>query len=551
LRNNDSITIIPKFTDGSYAMEPPFVVDTFQTDCAVCKSLGPIIFTGFRPISHAGRCYREVRQRKDGRLQSVEMFLFEIIDNGRNLKANLYDPDSEDLGLILSALNRSFLSHKARKALKQEIRLLPPKTLHRFFSSSHKERWHLFSLLDQPEVKRLGEYHKRNVKNRITLKKPDWPKSQLEKYDYRIHRFALFVFYFRKDLYKMGKTRHYFGQNAPSPIDVHGLGRAKSARDLTIVHHIKSARMIKGKTRFSGIDFLGSGSERVVRLSLRVTVQTKILEVCASATPLFSPKSHRQSRIDPDIRSYCLQHFWNNIDRWETLSRLTPHIVKPLHMSRYVKKSGEPGANVVMEYGEESLDSRIDQGKCSDQDFYDLLEGLSAVHAGGYYALDIKSENIVYVGGKIKFIDVGSALPIGVQSSAFIMTNGYQPVEFVRNEYAPRTPAADLFALGIVFYRMLYEQEPSFCQAFTLMGPRKDLLLAFERFHQNFQPDTQDVMGCLIKKMLCGNPMARISAREALTALSGFKEGKKKSKTSKSSRKKKKRGHDELSISTS
>lgn len=495
-------------------MEVTYDSDLFQTNCRICQKNGPLTLHDFNLTSHEGSCSRQVRIREEGRLNTVHRSIFQIVSEDGCIHANLFEPDKDGLGLILNSLKGPFLSRESSKALKRAIRNLPEKCLHEFLGSRHEERVSLFALLDESEIDRLQDYHIQNIKNRITVSET-CDHATIERYSHQIHRFALFVFYFQNNLKKLKKGRYYFDQEAPSPIDIF----RRSTGDLAIVHHLKDCHQIKGKTRYFGTIPLGSGSENLVRLSLRVNLETKKMDFCATATPNFQSLKKHVAYGEELPREFWLARMAENVARWKILNVLTPHIVMPYYSSRYINKYGECKFNVVMEFGEENLESRILEGRCTVKDYLGLLEGLYILHERGYYSFDIKFENVLGVGGQLKYIDVGSAIAKGEDDGSHILTNSSRAPELL-DESASVTQATDVFALGIAMYMMKYRREPSFCPVFGLDESRKEMMQAFDQFHGSFHPKKKDAIGCVIKKMLHGDPRKRITANKAWRILS-------------------------------
>ena len=75
----------------------------------------------------------------------------------------------------------------------------------------------------------------------------------------------------------------------------------------------------------------------------------------------------------------------------------------------------------------------------------DVLTGLAQLHRHGLIHRDVKPGNIIYVNGRAKLADIGLVTTDG-EGRTFVGTEGYIPPE------GPGTPAADLYALGIVLY---------------------------------------------------------------------------------------------------
>ena len=74
-----------------------------------------------------------------------------------------------------------------------------------------------------------------------------------------------------------------------------------------------------------------------------------------------------------------------------------------------------------------------------------LAEALAFLHAEGLVHRDLKPSNVLFIGGQPKLGDIGLVSQIGGDQS-YVGTHGYIAPE------GPGTPAADLFALGLVLY---------------------------------------------------------------------------------------------------
>ncbi len=84
---------------------------------------------------------------------------------------------------------------------------------------------------------------------------------------------------------------------------------------------------------------------------------------------------------------------------------------------------------------------------------------LSHMHRHGYLHLDVKASNIMIVRGRPILIDVGSAQKIRTAAPTSINgTDDYMSPEQCLLQ--PLTPASDVFALGVVLFRMLSGEFP-------------------------------------------------------------------------------------------
>jgi WD40 repeat protein len=75
----------------------------------------------------------------------------------------------------------------------------------------------------------------------------------------------------------------------------------------------------------------------------------------------------------------------------------------------------------------------------------EIVSGLAQLHRQGLVHRDVKPGNIIYVQGRAKLADIG-LVSSGEEGRTFVGTEGYIPPE------GPGSPAADLYALGIVLY---------------------------------------------------------------------------------------------------
>jgi WD40 repeat protein len=83
----------------------------------------------------------------------------------------------------------------------------------------------------------------------------------------------------------------------------------------------------------------------------------------------------------------------------------------------------------------------------------DLVTGLSCLHRHGLVHRDVKPGNIIFVNGRAKLADIG-LVSTRNEGRTFVGTEGYIPPE------GPGSPAADLYALGMVLYEVATGQPP-------------------------------------------------------------------------------------------
>jgi WD40 repeat protein len=83
----------------------------------------------------------------------------------------------------------------------------------------------------------------------------------------------------------------------------------------------------------------------------------------------------------------------------------------------------------------------------------DLVAGLACLHRHGLVHRDVKPGNIIFVNGRAKLADIG-LVSTRNEGRTFVGTEGYIPPE------GPGSPAADLYALGMVLYEAATGQPP-------------------------------------------------------------------------------------------
>jgi WD40 repeat protein len=83
----------------------------------------------------------------------------------------------------------------------------------------------------------------------------------------------------------------------------------------------------------------------------------------------------------------------------------------------------------------------------------DVVSGLAQLHRHGLVHRDVKPGNIIYVHGRAKLADIG-LVAAGGEARTFVGTEGYIPPE------GPGSPAADLYALGVVLYQATTSYSP-------------------------------------------------------------------------------------------
>jgi serine/threonine-protein kinase len=188
---------------------------------------------------------------------------------------------------------------------------------------------------------------------------------------------------------------------------------------------------------------LGSGGMGKVykarQINLNRTVAIKIPSPQVLENPEFSGRFQREAHLCAQVGH--------------------PHIV-----SIYDVRPGPP-PYIVMEYVDgmpldQFLSEEATTGFVSDllEIIHQIAQGIDAAHAEGIVHRDIKPANIIITSGnqKVKIMDFGiaraSSMATLTVEGAMMGTPFYMSPEQVRGEEV--TPAADLYALGCVIYRL-------------------------------------------------------------------------------------------------
>src|SRR5688572_5952453 len=174
------------------------------------------------------------------------------------------------------------------------------------------------------------------------------------------------------------------------------------------------------------------------------------------------------------------------IQRYEPVSRSTDGLVHVLHVGRndaegyfyYVMEladstvplsdevsESDPGNAVafteltpLVAYVPRTLRSDLKQlGRLPVADCLrvalDVVSGLARLHERGLVHRDVKPGNIIFVEGRAKLADIG-LVSRESEGRTFVGTEGYIPPE------GPGSPAADLYALGMVLYEAVTGYPP-------------------------------------------------------------------------------------------
>jgi serine/threonine protein kinase len=160
-----------------------------------------------------------------------------------------------------------------------------------------------------------------------------------------------------------------------------------------------------------------------------------------------------------------------------------------------------------------------------------IVEGLVAIHACGLIHRDVKPDNVLLCGFAetevAKITDFGVARAQGLDATFGpqpIGTIGYAAPEQLGLLSAETTEATDVFALGVLLYRMLAADEYFRRIPFAQLAVRRDdgpdprpHLRDAPRLHPDFRraPHVVDVLDAAIRKATAVRPEARFSTARA------------------------------------
>ena len=125
---------------------------------------------------------------------------------------------------------------------------------------------------------------------------------------------------------------------------------------------------------------------------------------------------------------------------------------------------------------------------------WDIIQGLSFLHARGIVHRDITPYNIVSVGGTYKIIDFGLARPMSLTSECQtpnMVTFEWRPVEILRGEHTDAR--CDVWSLGVICMS-LYREECLFS------GSSRDVLQKYSELKFDYQESVYSRMVCDLEK---------------------------------------------------
>jgi tetratricopeptide (TPR) repeat protein len=199
----------------------------------------------------------------------------------------------------------------------------------------------------------------------------------------------------------------------------------------------------------------------------------------------------------------------------EAAARLSHPNVVTLHEAGHC----EHGPYLVLELLRgQTLAERLDQGPMPVREAVrigtEVARALAHAHGEGVVHRDLKPANVfVCADGQVKVLDFGLAHAFGRRRAAG-GTPAYMAPEQARG--APEDERTDVFALGVVMYRMLAGSLPFLDGGRSLTGPRRAVRLAVEEV---------PALGDLVARMLAKDPVDRPrDGGEVLAALEAFRQ---------------------------
>lgn len=150
----------------------------------------------------------------------------------------------------------------------------------------------------------------------------------------------------------------------------------------------------------------------------------------------------------------------------------------------------------------------------------DVLQALAYLHRRGIVHRDVKPANILVAQGEVKVLDFGLA----IEANSAKDTGGtlaYMAPEVLKG--APCSPAADLYAVGIITYEILVGAHPFYVNSITrllsdILEQNPDLQAIPEFDIPNIPKTATDDVRAIIGRLLAKNPAERYHDAETVIA---------------------------------
>ena len=226
-----------------------------------------------------------------------------------------------------------------------------------------------------------------------------------------------------------------------------------------------------------------------------------------------------------------------DLARRETEAHKRVATAHPKHLVQFIELLEDPrGVMLVSEFVKGvSLEQRLQaNGRPHDERaalgiVAATATALDQLHAAGLVHRDLKPANILMpTPGGLKLADFGLASLIGEQESLPLGTVRYMAPELLRGD--PPTPAADLYALGMIAYELLIGRD-HFNEVFkTVLRDQRNPAMRWMKWHTNprvtappltdLLPDAPPTLAELVARMMDKDPARRIrSAQDVVDAV--------------------------------
>jgi eukaryotic-like serine/threonine-protein kinase len=151
-----------------------------------------------------------------------------------------------------------------------------------------------------------------------------------------------------------------------------------------------------------------------------------------------------------------------------------------------------------------------------------VAAGLESLHGAGIVHRDLGPANIVLAGGRAYLIDLGSARRIGAMGTVHTLraSPGCLPPERLLGDSAC-SPAEDMWALGVLLYRMTAGRHPFEASSTGAMMNR--VLRCHPCSVRESRPNVPTALSLLILKLLAKHPESRPTVTDARRVLTRWR----------------------------
>jgi len=241
----------------------------------------------------------------------------------------------------------------------------------------------------------------------------------------------------------------------------------------------------------------------------------------------------RDLRLERDVAvkllAYDLQGDPVYLQRFEKEAKLSAQLRHPNLVEVFdVAVSSDDEQYLVMELLQgESLSARAARGPMPLDEFLALAQqiaaGIAVLHAAGVVHRDLSANNVMLVegGARVKVLDLGIAKAQNAQTltepGSFIGTLESMSPEQIRGDEVG--PPADVYALGILFYRMLTGAPPFAGEAATLIYQHLHVPPGAMMAPAELPEGVIDLVAWCLEKAPSARPADATELHQALSAL--------------------------------